>query len=87
MTIEEFENQRLLGDDYIVCIRLKYEWETEYRKTTEILELQSDGSHVWQNDFCEGEEDIIVDAAIPLMDITSEMLGNTILTVDNFYNL
>lgn len=87
MNIEEFENQRLLGDDYIVCMRLKYRWEKEYRHTTEILEFQCDGSRVWQNDFCEGEEDILVDAAIPLGDITPEMLNNKIITVDNCYNL
>lgn len=87
MTIEEFENQQLIGDDYIVCIRLKHSWEKEYRQTTEILEFQNDGSRVWQNDFCEGEEDILVDAAYPLMDITPEMLYNKIITVDNYDNL
>ena len=83
MKFEEWNELELYPTDYIVCLRLKYDHEKEFRTTTEILEYVGDNNYQWINDWNEGEKEIYVDAAVPVEMIESEMLGNKIIDINN----
>lgn len=66
--------------DYIVCLRYKYSWETEYTESTEFLEYDGNNDmHIWLNDWNEGQTDILVTAAIPFDYVNPEMLNNALI--------
>lgn len=60
-------------DDYIVRIKLKYDNETDYRYTNELLLYEGsdyEGSiYIWNNDWNEGEQDVEVIGYIPVSEV------------------
>lgn len=56
---------------YIVKLKLKYDWEAEYRYINELLTVNMNvpGSYVWFSDWNEGEEDIEVVGCVALCDV------------------
>ena len=66
--------------DYVVCLRYKYPWESEYTETTEFLEYDGNSdTHIWLNDWNEGQTDIYVTAAVPFDHIDHEFLDNALI--------
>ena len=59
--------------DIIVQLRSKYDWEINYRDHTELLindgKDYSHPKYIWQNDWWEGEQDVILVAAARVEDI------------------
>lgn len=83
MKFEEWNELELYPTDYIVCLRLRYENEKEFQTTTEILEYVGDNNYQWVNDWNEGQQEIYVDAAVPVEMIEAEMLGNKIIDIND----
>jgi len=71
MTIEEFNKyiRKQPLQTYIVEIKLKYNHETEYRYTNEILIVENGCDYVWLQDWNEGEEDVEILNCVALNDI------------------
>lgn len=83
MKYEEWNELELYPTDYIVCLRLKYEHDNKFQTTTEILHYAGNNYFEWLNDWNEGQQEIYVDAAVPLEMINSEMLGNKIIDIND----
>ena len=83
MKFEEWNELELYPTDYIVCLRLKYDHEKEFETNTEILHYIGNNCFEWLNDWNEGQQEIYVDAAVPLEMINSEMLENKIIDINN----
>lgn len=83
MKYEEWNELELYQTDYIVCLRLKYEHNKKFQTTTEILHYVGNNCFEWLNDWNEGQQEIYVDAAVPLEMINSEMLGNKIIDIND----
>lgn len=80
MPYEDFLKQNLLCTDYIVCIRLRYDHEKEWREITEVMEYDfTSDTHIWMSDWHEGEQHIEIMAAVPLDYITPGMVGHVII--------
>lgn len=80
MVYEDFLKQNLLHTDYIVCIRLRYDHEKEWRKITEVMEYDpTSDTHIWITDWHEGEQHIEIMAAVPIDYITPDMIGHVII--------
>jgi len=71
MTIEEFNEyiRKQPLQTYIVEIKLKYQYEKEYRYTNEILRVENGCDYVWLQDWNEGEEDVEILNCVALNDI------------------
>lgn len=71
MTIGEFNEyiRKQPLQTYIVEIKLKYQYEKEYRYTNEILRVENGCDYVWLNDWHEGEEDVEILNCVALNDI------------------
>jgi len=71
MTIEEFNKyiSKQPLQKYIVEIKLKYNHETEYRYTNEILTVENGYNYVWLQDWNEGEEDVEILNCVALNDL------------------
>lgn len=68
------------GERYIVRLRLKYSWETEYEYYNIILEYE-DGVFTWEWDFDEGQDIIEILDYVNIDDIfikykIEEVVGN-----------
>lgn len=75
MEYEDFLKQNLLRTDYIVCIRLRYDHEKEWREITEVMEYDpTSDTHIWISDWHEGEQHIEIMAAVPIDYITPDMI-------------
>lgn len=61
MGLDEFyeEIKRYPFDDYIVYIRLKHDFEEEYRYTNELY-IPEYFDYVWLHDWWEGEDDVTI---------------------------
>ena len=61
MTLDEFYNliDKLKADRFPLIVKLKYKYnhETEYTVSTEILDYYDD-MYVWVNDWYEGQQDV-----------------------------
>lgn len=44
----------------IVDMAIKYDFETEYDRSNELMFVNSFNSAIWENDWCEGQTDIII---------------------------
>lgn len=55
-------------DTFIVALRYKYDFETEYTDDRVILEVKDD-CFCWDYDWCEGQTDVIVDGIISVRDV------------------
>ena len=73
MKFEEWNELELYPTDYIVSLRL----------TTEILHYIGNNCFEWLNDWNEGQQEIYVDAAVPLEMIEADMLGNKIIDIND----
>lgn len=77
---DEFLSLNLLNTDYIVIIRLRYDFEKEWRNIVELLEYDvNTDSHIWLNDWHEGEQNVEIMSAVPLDYITPDMIGHVII--------
>lgn len=54
---------------YIVRLKYKYEQETEYTVSNEVLDFSPDYGYVWLNDWFEGQQNVEVVAFINVDDI------------------
>lgn len=80
MVYEDFLKQDLLSKDYIVCIRLRYDHEKEWRTITAVMEYDpTSNTHFWISDWHEGEQHIEIMAAVPIDYITPDMIGHVII--------
>lgn len=70
MTIKEFEEytDKLIEQDYIVKIKMKYSCEDDYEYTNEVLTVVR-GRIVWLYDWWEGQQDVEVLGCIPVDDV------------------
>ena len=57
---------------YIVDLNYKYDFETNYRETYEIMTYTPDCVE-WDNDWWEGEQDIIVQGILPIDELLPAM--------------
>lgn len=70
MNMAEFFNyfDKVIPGDYIIWLKYKYSFETEYIYTKEILTHCVDHFE-WLNDWNEGQEDIIILGFVPVIGI------------------
>ena len=55
--------------DYIVKLRYKYSWETDWHYSNEILESSFDLNYIWNNDWNEGYDNVEVLGYISVADV------------------
>lgn len=62
MTLEQLyeELDMLPREDYIVCLKYKYDYEKEYTIQNELLLIDENADYVWLNDWNEGQTDVEV---------------------------
>lgn len=80
MTLDEFFNELKTKpiECQIVKLKLKYDYEEEYRYTNEMLEVEDGCEYIWLNDWNEGETDVEVVAYIPVSDVKIRPKGKWI---------
>ena len=73
ISLDEFHKllDKLPVREYIVAIRQKASWETEWEYLKEILsvDLNYDNHYVWENDWNEGQQDVEVLGYIAVEDV------------------
>lgn len=81
MTIQQFNEYTkcLTREDYVVKILLKYDHESLYRHTNEILEYDYESDNfIWLNDWHEGEQDVIIAGIWAINDLK---IPNTLIDI------
>lgn len=76
MSIKEFfkylETKNI--ETQIVYLRYKYSWEDDWIYSNQILEVDIDGSYIWNSDWNEGQEDVEVLGFIAVSDVEVPLL-------------
>ena len=76
MTLDKFFEIADIGKgDYIVKLKYKHDYESEYTYSNEVVSYEIDSdSWIWLNDWCEGETDVEVMAYVAIDEITFPVL-------------
>ena len=74
MTLDEFKKFAYLNDfygEYLVKLRYKHDYETEYTESSQIVTIDFYGfdKFLWLYDWCEGETDVSVLGYIKISDM------------------
>lgn len=77
MNLIEFfdELKKVPIESQLVTIKLKYDYEDNYRYTNELLLVDENCEYYWLSDWNEGETDIEIIAYIPVSDIEIKPKG------------
>ena len=80
MTLEKLfgELEKVPLEDQVVLLKLKYDYEEEYRYTNQLLLVDENFEYYWLNDWNEGETDVEVIAFIPVSDVRIKPKGKWI---------
>lgn len=80
MTLEKLfgELEKVPLEDQVVTLKIKYDYENEYRYTNQLLLVDENFEYYWLNDWNEGETDVEVIAYIPVSDVRINTKGKWI---------
>lgn len=70
--IEKMLDESSIRTDYLVALRYRYDFESEWTRSNELLLFGEFGDYYWQDDWYEGQQHIEVDGIIPISEIVIE---------------